>query len=467
MNQGLILISPVVLVRLFTVEDFGRYREFLLYTGMLITLAGFSASSSLLHFVAQRPQHWQRFVDQVLLITLVTSGLVIGAVALINALLDGALVGDDMLPIALYAGLFVNFDFWEHLWLAQRRIAAVFAYTTGRLIARMSVVIVAAALTRDVKLVIWSLVGLESIRLLAAAVGWYRRRDRTTAKLPGSWGEQLRFCLPIGAATLLASLNRSMAGVFVVKMIGPVGLAHYAIGTYMRPIITVLRNSLSDVLLPEMSSRERSEVRDPLVQWRRMTVLTAIMLLGAFIVLERFAHILVTTLFTSEYEPAVLVFQIYLFVLLREILDFAVPLRAINKTSPIMRSGLMMVVLNGSLLTMLLPLVGIAGAAMAYVGSRIFDGVYMGRQLMRAYSVSLRDLARWSDLGKVAVAGGLASITLYGSFWTDSLGLFGVVGGAGCFALAYAALLLAFDVPEAVALLQRIRQLPRAFSAKA
>ncbi len=35
MNQGLVVISPILLVRLLTVEEFGRYREFLLYAGLL------------------------------------------------------------------------------------------------------------------------------------------------------------------------------------------------------------------------------------------------------------------------------------------------------------------------------------------------------------------------------------------------------------------------------------------------
>jgi hypothetical protein len=114
-----------------------------------------------------------------------------------------------------------------------------------------------------------------------------------------------------------------------------------------------------------------------------------------------------------------------------------------------------------------LPIAGIAGAAMAYVLSRTVAGFYTGAQMMRAYAVKVHDLARWSDLGKVVLAAALASVTLYGSFWTDSLGLFGVVGGAGCFVLVYSALLLVLHVPEAVALMQRIQKLPHAFSAKA
>lgn len=39
LNQGLILISPIILVRLLTVEDFGRYREFVLYATLLISIS--------------------------------------------------------------------------------------------------------------------------------------------------------------------------------------------------------------------------------------------------------------------------------------------------------------------------------------------------------------------------------------------------------------------------------------------
>jgi O-antigen/teichoic acid export membrane protein len=40
-NYGLMLVSPIVLVRLLSVADFGRYREFLLYASILQSFAVF------------------------------------------------------------------------------------------------------------------------------------------------------------------------------------------------------------------------------------------------------------------------------------------------------------------------------------------------------------------------------------------------------------------------------------------
>jgi O-antigen/teichoic acid export membrane protein len=459
LNQGLILISPVVLVRLLPVEAFGRYREFLLYTGVLLTFAAFNVNSSLLHFVPHRPKHAQRFINQSILMTLVSSAIAIGGVAVLNHLFAGALVGDNMLAIGIYVALYVNFDFWENLWLAQRRIGAVFAYTTARLVARLSVVITAAALTRDVDVVIWSLVALETVRLSIAIVAWARNRVPSPGELPDSWREQLRFSLPVGAASILITLNSSMGSLFIAKMVGPVGLAHYVIGTYIRPIVQVLRNSLSEVLLPEMSAKHNVQQADPLHQWRSMTILAAILLTAAAVVLARFAEPLVITIFTEEYRPAVLVFQIYLLVLLREAFDFAVPLRAINRTAPILRSNIVSIVLNAGLLLLLLPLAGIAGAAVAYVLSRVVEGLYLGSQMARAYSIRPRELVRWGDLGKVALAAAIASLPLLGDFWIHWFSLLGVAAGSVCFAVIYFLVLTLLRVPEALAIAQRFRRL--------
>ncbi len=64
MNQGLVIISPILLVRLLTVEEFGRYREFLLYAGLLTTICAFGINNSLLYFIPSRPNSVRQMVRQ-------------------------------------------------------------------------------------------------------------------------------------------------------------------------------------------------------------------------------------------------------------------------------------------------------------------------------------------------------------------------------------------------------------------
>jgi O-antigen/teichoic acid export membrane protein len=458
MNHGLILISPIILVRLLSVEEFGRYREFLVYASVLASIAGFGINSSLLRFVPDSSLATSRVVSQTILMTFASSVLVVGSMLALNALFEGKLVGDYAVTVAIYVFLFVNLDFWEFLWLAEKRSFAVLGYSTTRIVARIVVVTVSAAVTEDVGAIIYSLIGLESVRLFISAIGWrvrarsFRRRGRSM------WREQLQYCLPFGAALTLSTVNKSMGSVLVAKMLGPVALAHYAIGVYVEPIITVLRNSLSEVLLPEMVSRNRQTNR--LLLWHRTTIVTAVFLIATGVVLGRFAETLVVTLFSEKYLPAVAVLQIYLFVFLRESMDFSTPLRAINRTAPILRSNLLAMSINAVLLLVLLPSWGLIGAVVAFVVSRFFEGAYLGWQTMRAYEVSLRQLAPWKELAKVVLAAGLAAVVLFGEFWTERLGLAGLVLGAAAYVATFIVLLVFLRVREVPALLRQVCAMP-------
>jgi O-antigen/teichoic acid export membrane protein len=465
MNQGLILISPMLLTRLLSVQEFGQYREFLLYASVLDVIAGFNIFTSLLRFVAHQPEHRQQYVDQALLMVFGSSTLVIAGTALLNWIFHGALVGGYMLQLGLFLFVYTNLDYWENMWLAQRRVGAVFAYTTGRLAARIITVVTAAWLTSDVQVIIWSLITLEAVRFLASLIAWAHFRQHGPRRLESGWREQLRFCGPAGAAHVLTGLNKSMASLYVTKLLGPVGLAHYSIGTYIRPIVQVFRNSLSDALLPEMASQLRSaQHKDSLLPWRRMTIMAAILLIPAAVVLSRFADTVVVTLFGNEYRQAVPVFQIYLLALLREIVDFAVPLRAINRTTPLMYGNLLSIVVNVVFLAILLPTVGLIGAAMAIIIARVIDGIYMGHQTAKAYGIPARQLIQWGDIGKVALAAALASVTLVGSFWTSTMGLVGAMAAGCCFMILYALLLLLLRVPEALLLKDRLQPVGRALA---
>src|SRR5688500_16333154 len=179
MNQGLVVISPILLVRLLTVEEFGRYREFLLYAGLLTTFCAFGINNSLLYFIPARPNSVRQMVRQATVMTFGTSVLVVGITLLADYIAKGAILGSLQLPVAIYVLLFVNLDFWEFYWLSLKRPLPVFAYTTGRLIARIVVVVTAASIWRDVLPIVWSLIGLETLRIVVSAFAWRRATSKT------------------------------------------------------------------------------------------------------------------------------------------------------------------------------------------------------------------------------------------------------------------------------------------------
>ena len=458
-NYGLLLISPIVLVRLFTVGEFGHYREFLIYSSVLASIAAFGIPNSLLYFVpADRARSWQ-YVRQTVQLTALTSFAVVLCVAIADLATGGIVIGKQLWVVVTYVLVFTNIDFWEYLWLATQRPIAVFGYTSGRLIARMVVVITLAHFFHRVEMVVWGLIMLESTRLAASAVAWKLGSSKAAKQItqPGDWRRMLHFCLPLGGSGLLSMSNRYAASIFVAKAMGPVALAHYTIGTYVEPIINTLRNSLSDALLPAMVNRGNSSQCEAVTLWQRGTVVAALLLLPIGCLLERYADTLIVRVFSSTYQPAVPVLRIFLLVLIRECFDFPMALKAINRTRYFLFGDVAAIVVNLALFLVLVPTWGLAGVTTAYVISHWLQGFYLGWCTTRFYDMPVRGFIPWVEMSKVAVAAALALTVTYGSYLTDHLRLFGVILGSMMYVPAYVLLLWIFRVDEAHILLGRVR----------
>jgi O-antigen/teichoic acid export membrane protein len=448
-NYGLMLISPIVLVRLLSVEDFGRYREFLLYGSILQAVAAFAISDSLLYFIPAHPKSPWRTVRQTALLTAYASVAVMAALVIADILTQGHVLSGFRWPLAAYILLSVNLDFWEFYWLANHRAVAMFVYSASRLLVRMIVVVTAAALTRDIEVIIWSLVVLEGVRLIGSAIAWSRMdRSREEPPLAEPWRDQMRFCLPSGMSALLSHLNRNLSSLGVARLLGAPSLAQFAIARFGEPVVVALRNSVSTVVLPEMVRRGRDSREDPLALWRRATVVNAILLFPVAVLVARYAEPLVVTVFGEAYRHAATVMQIYMIVVIRESVDFAAALRAANRTSPLVYSSVAGLVTCAVGLLVLIPWAGIEGAMAAFAISSFVDAAYQGYWVARVHGVGIRDVLPWSSMARTGFAAACAAVVL-APFWTDTLGFAGIFLAGTVYLGLFALLLKVVRVPEA------------------
>ncbi len=454
-SYGLQLISPIFLVRLLSVADFGRYREFLLYASILQAFAQFSINDSLLYCVPANPESPWRLARQTAVLTFCSSALVVLVLVMLDTASGGELVHGYLLPLVAYTLVSVNLDFWEYFWLAHGRAQPVFFYSAGRLAIRVLVVVVTAAVTHDFRAVIWGLVVWEGLRFVAAAVA-FLMYDRSAHEPPlrEPWRDQLQFCIPSGTASLLAMLNRNISNVIVARLLGAVALAQYAIGRFGEPVVATVRSSVSAVILPEMVRKDRSAVGGTaLALWQKATVINTIMLFPIVVLVARYAEPLVTMVFGANYATAALIMQIYMLVVIRECFDFAPALRAVNRTRPLVESNIAGLLACSAAMLLLIPVAGLAGAMFAFVIASYVDVTWLAWRTLNAYGVSIRDLLPWRSIGKVALAAAVASVLILSSAWTD---LFGRAAGmlfAGLIYLAAFALLLQLmRIPEAMVL---------------
>lgn len=455
-NFGLMLVSPIVLVRFLSVEQFGVYREFLLYAGILTSIAAFNINNSLMYFIpAHRSSAW-RFVHQSTVLVALNSAIVVLVVVLLDELIVGAIVGNHLMPLAAYTMFFVNVDFWEYVWLAQRHPGRVLAYTVARLALRLIVVVVAAVISGDVDTIIWWLVAFEGLRLLISLVAWRAVGSELGASHPGSWRQQIRSCVPLGTSLILMTLIRNAGSLFVTKLMGPVALAQFTVGTYVAPIVVVLRNSISDALLPEMSAQHAGAAERALLLWQRSTVVFAILLFPAAVLLARFAEPIIVTLFSADYRDAVPVFQLYALLLVRECVDFGLLIRSLDRNQLLVTGNIIALIVNLALLFVLVPLFGLSGAVLALLAARFSEGAYQLWRISAICQLPIGRLIPWRSLAVVAGAAAAAALPFIGGY-LDSIGWVGVIVGSLAYLLVFALALWAVRVPEAEFLASRVR----------
>jgi O-antigen/teichoic acid export membrane protein len=480
-SYGLQLISPIFLVRLLTVADFGRYREFLLYAAILQAFAQFSINDSLLYCVPANPRSPWRLARQTALLTLCSSVLVVLVLVALDSSSGGRLVNGYVVPLAAYTLFSVNLDFWEYFWLANGRAQPVFFYSAGRLAVRVLVVVVTASLTHDFHAVIWALVALEGARLVAAGITMLVvDRSRREPPLREPWRDQLHFCIPSGTASLLAMLNRNISNVIVARALGAVALAQYAIGRFGEPVVATVRNSVSAVILPEMVRRDREgsqpgtardtyslardarsqaaqagkgpQVGTALALWQKATVVNTIMLFPIVVLVARYAQPLVVMVFGSSYLGAALIMQIYMLVVIRECFDFAPALRAVNRTRPLVESNVAGLLACTVAMLLLIPVAGLAGAMIAFVIASYVDVTWLGWRTLQAYGLRLRELLPWWSIARTALAAAVASVLIANSVWTEVFGRAGIVLAGLAYLAAFALVLQVMRIPEAMVL---------------
>jgi O-antigen/teichoic acid export membrane protein len=453
-SYGLMLISPIFLVRSLTVADFGRYREFLLYASILQGFAQFSINDSLLYCVPANPGSPWRLARQTAFLTLCSTVLVVLAMVALDTASGGRLVSGYLVPLVAYTLFSVNLDFWECFWLGNGRVRPVFVYSTGRLAVRVTVVVLTAGLTHDFRAVIWALVALEGVRLLAAAAAMLiLDRSRREPPLREPWLDQLRFCIPSGVASLLAMANRNISNVIVAKMLGAVALAQYAIGRFGEPVVATVRNSVSSVILPEMVRKDRGNAAGgALALWQKATVVNTIMLFPIVVLVARYAQPLVTLAFGANYARSALIMQIYMLVVIRECFDFAPALRAVNRTRPLVESNVAGLLTCTVAMLLLIPIGGLAGAMLAFVIASYVDVTWLGWRTLQAYGVTIGELLPWRSIARTGVAAGVASLLIANSVWTEMFGRPGIVLAGLAYLAAFALLLQVLHIPEAIVL---------------
>jgi O-antigen/teichoic acid export membrane protein len=451
-----VLLSPLLLVRILPVAEYGSYREFLVYFGMLLPLVSFGIARSLPYLIPKYPEKERNWITQTALFVFMASSVTVLAIYPFGDMIRANASFDFVVPLQLYVFFFINLDFLELYWLGKKRVDLVLYYSTGRLVTRMILVVALAYLTRDARTIVLGLIVLEMVRWLLVLIYTLYRRWLTWELKKPDLALQASYFVPLGSGAVVEQLNTSAGMLFISILIGPETLAFYAIGAFATKIVDILRGAIADAIFPDIVEIKTTVAKDALPLWRKATVWYCILMFPTAILFSYYSDAIVTVLFTADYAPAIPVFAIFSLRLFLACFDFHLPLRVQNSNRYYFIGSIFALVVNLALIYPLYTAFGLVGPALAYAISRVVNTVYLGVCALAVYDIDIPELVHWRDVGKTFFACLIClPILIAGKFLVDGLLLRAIVFG-GTYLLAFLVVLRTLGIWDAFATFQSL-----------
>lgn len=222
-----------------------------------------------------------------------------------------------------------------------------------------------------------------------------------------------KFCIPIGLATLVGTLNMEMDKFMVAYCVSTEQMAIYTNAAKELPV-TIIGASISAVLLPQLVKMiKRGQVKEGINLWKNATELSFIVLALIVAGIYTFADDAIRILYSEKYISGVPVFRIYTVVLMLRCTYFGIILNAYGESKKILECNFASLLVNAILNPILFYKIGIVGPAIAtFISLLVVGGVQLAVTAKKT-GFSLLDLFPWKESIIIVIINVMFSILFY------------------------------------------------------
>jgi len=249
------IFLPLVLVRILSTDQVGKYQIFFLYVALcpgLFLTSGLG--NGLYHWAGKYPESKPEVRQSWTLLVALT--LIVCSIGLFCSHWLAPLIKISTLAfycVLLSAPVSLASTFIEDLLIAKGSIWTGSWYSSVFNILKSAAIVLAAWWTRDVLWVFWSFVGIMGVR---AMVGWILLHKTGDLKFIFSREKTLnvlRYALPVSLAALTGLALQNLDQIILSFRLNPAKFAFYAVGCLSIPPLLILESSVNRVLIPKLS----------------------------------------------------------------------------------------------------------------------------------------------------------------------------------------------------------------------
>ena len=314
------VVVPLLLARRLDQNEFGLYKQVFLILATVNALLSFSFGMSAYYFFPRETDQRRRGAAMLNILLFNAAVGTLAAIALyFQPQILSTIFRDEQMTafapaIALVLAFWIFSSLLETVVVANQeaRLAMIFIVLAN--LSKAVFFIAAAAIFGTVNSLIWAALAqafLQSLVLLLYA----------KSRFPGFWRdwnfglfrEQFLYTLPFGLMGWLYTLQTDLHNYFVSNRYSAAEFAVYAVACFELPLIAMLAESASAVLIPLMSRLQSENDRREIIEtFSRVMRKLALVYFPVYAFLFVTAEAFITTLFTDKFAPSVPIFRLNL-----------------------------------------------------------------------------------------------------------------------------------------------------------
>ena len=313
---GFSFLLPLLIVRFLSQEQVGVYRQIFLVivnANAVLTL-GFGMSA--FYFLARETTRRPSVIFNTLLFNFVVGGIACLTLFLYPQLIGNIFQSEEITRLAPKIGiviwLWIFSTFLETVAIANQETRAATAFIILAQMTKTVFMISAVIIFTTVESFVYAAMAQAAVQTIVMFVYLHSRFPTFwTAFDPAFFREQLFYALPFGLAGLLWTLQNDIHNYFVGYRFTEAEFAIYAYGCFQLPLIAMLMESVTAVMIPRMSQLQAQDDKAEMIRLStRIMQKLAFFYFPIYIFLTITAEAFVTTLFTHNYAASVPIFLI-------------------------------------------------------------------------------------------------------------------------------------------------------------
>ena len=417
---GFSFMLPLMIVRFLDQEAVGHYREaFQIITNAIVLLPlGFSMSAY--YFLARDTEKRPAAILNILLFNFVVGGLACLFLFIFPQSIGSIFKSVELTRLAPLIGIVI----W--IWMFSTFLETVAIANQEARIATVFIILAQFTKALFMGAAVFAFATVESFIYAAIIQGAIQTAILLVylrSRFPGFWRsfkprffvEQMKYAMPFGLAGILWMAQNDIHNYFVGNKFSSAEFAIYAYGCFEVPLIAMLSESVTSVLIPRMNELQQSGDKDEMIRLTaRASQKLAFFYFPIYVFLLITANTFIITLFTEKYAASAAIFTVNI-----TILPFAVII-----TDPILRSYkelgrvflLTRVLILTSLISVLyfgLPYFSMTTIIMIAVGAILIEKCIAESMIIYKLGLRWRHLSLLTNVGKTAVAAAVAGVVTY------------------------------------------------------